>query len=177
MIRVINFLNYQAKFCHGSPVEKFQAHRKYISFSKWLGCHSKYTSKGAIRLLAYFKQLAASVPQGKEKKRKKEKKKERGEKKNMICTGSSFSSKNTHDPQVIGYQVLWLGERPKCTERGWSARRQHRKTQCAPKHTRASIQSPDGRQRLHRPPLLTSRENGKGSQVHSLAMSHFPHPR
>lgn len=53
-----------------------------------------------------------------------------------ICTRSSFSSKNTHSLQIFGYQVLWLGGRPKCTERECSARRQHRKTHPVPKHRR-----------------------------------------
>ena len=66
-------------------------------------------------------------------------KKEREKRKITICSGSLFSSKNAHGLQVFGYQVLWLGERPKCTEKGWSARRQHRKTQLAPRHTRAEL--------------------------------------
>lgn len=112
------------------------------------------------------------------KKKKKEKNKER-RKKITICTGSSFSSKNTHGLQVVGYQVLWLGERPKCTEKGWSARRQHRKTQPAPKHTRA-----EHSEAWWEAESFTShcswrpgrRARAPGFQVHSLAMCHFPPP-
>jgi hypothetical protein len=81
-----------------------------------------------------------------------------------ICTRLSFSRKNIHSLQICGYQVLWLGGGPKCTEKERSARRQQRKTHPAPKPSRSEqTKAWVGRQE---PPLLTpedQRERRRGS--------------
>lgn len=107
------------------------------------------------------------------KKKKKGKNKKERKKENNNLHRFLLSSKNTHGLQVVGYQVLRLGERPKCTEKGWSARRQRRKTQPAPKHTRAEFLEACWQAELHQPLLLMTRENGEGSGVFKPISGHL----
>lgn len=94
------------------------------------------------------------------------KKRGREREKITICTRLSFSSKNTHGLQVFGYQVLWLGGRPKCTEKECSARRQYRKTHSAPKHTRPEHSEVCmGGGEHHQPLHLLTKEEGEVSRA------------
>lgn len=109
------------------------------------GGHFTHTGKEATMFLIPSNLLPLSLKKRKsqreregwmDKWKKREKERGRGRERITVCTRSSFSSKNTHSLQIFGYQVLWLGGRPKCTEREYSSRRQHRKTRPVPKHRR-----------------------------------------